>query len=141
MSSRKNDTDSEKALVFVNGSYQFIVGLACARKYVPNASMIEVIGYDMIWQKELRRVVQEAAECLNVSYRDMPCELPKSNADYSKTHILRSLWNQFFMWLFVKQSSAQHIFLPKIFNNPEIAMIAGQKISMFIFLTMDWLFT
>lgn len=116
---------NKNILLFVNGPYQLIVGLACIRKYIPEASNIEVIGYDMRWQKSLRRLVREFAQILDIAYREMPLEFKKSDSNYKRTYFLRSIWNLIVFELFVKVSLAQYIFIPKLFNNPERAIANG----------------
>jgi len=126
--------NNQGVLLFVNGPYQFIVGLACVRKYVPDASSLEVIGYDMRWQKALSSTTADFAAHMKVNYRTLPFEFKKSDPDYKRTYPLRSLWNMVYIKDLVKNHPAAHIFAPKLFNNPERAIAEGaQKKALYIF--------
>ncbi|PKN88012.1 MAG: hypothetical protein CVU46_02525 [Chloroflexi bacterium HGW-Chloroflexi-8] len=112
-------------LLFVNGPYQLIVGLACVYTYISENIFIEVIGYDMRWNKGLREIVKSFAKQLQLTYSEFPFEFKKSNHNYEKSFVLRSIWNQLLMKTFVLTHPAKHIFVPKIYNNPERAIVSG----------------
>jgi hypothetical protein len=123
----KRKIAKDHALLFINGPYQLIVGLACIRKYLSSQIELEVIGYDMPWQKELRDVVIKISKVLKIEYRYIPLEFQKSDFNYKRTYRLRSLINQMYIKAFVQFHSANNIFVPKLVGNPERAIVLGAK--------------
>ncbi len=117
----------KNVLLFVNGPYQLVVGLACVYTYISKDIIIDVIGYDMRWNKELSNIVKTFAKQFNLSYSVIPFEFKKSDSNYKKTYFVRSIWNQFVIKNYVLFNPANHIFVPKIFNNPERAIVSGAR--------------
>lgn len=123
----KQNKLEENVLLFVNGPYQLIVGLACIHAYFSKNTIINVIGYDMRWNKKLREIVKSLSSYLQISYSEIPFEFKKSDSNYKKTYVLRSIWNQLVIKNYVLFNPESNIFVPKLFNNPERAIVSGAR--------------
>ncbi len=119
----------DHALLFVNGPYQLLTGLACVRKHLQGECKITVVLYDMKWQPELKRITQQIAQQFGLFVDAGPVELEKSTADNTKTYMFRSLVNHLTFYWYTRKTCKQYLFLPKIYGAPERAILlaAAQK--------------
>lgn len=123
-----------QVLLFVNGPYQLMVGVACIRRHIQNIDLIEAISYDMKWQKELEKVVYSFAKVLKISVRNLPIEVKKSTIANNRTFLLRSILNHVAFYLYCKKFRGMNIFIPKVYGSPERAIIlASRKKNIFIY--------
>jgi hypothetical protein len=129
-----NNLPRNHALLFANGPYQLLIGVASVRKHCPENCEIMVIPYDMKWQKELSRVTCKFAEFLGLKVIHLPFEFLKSSADNKKTYIMRSSLNHILFFLYTKKYCKQYAFLPKLYGAPERAiLLAASKKKVIIY--------
>lgn len=129
-----NNPPRNHALLFANGPYQLLVGVASWRKHCQENCEITVIPYDMQWQKELSRVTCKFAEFLGLKVIHLPFEFLKSSADNKKTYVMRSSLNHILFFLYTKKYCKQYAFLPKLYGAPERAiLLAASKKKVIIY--------
>ena len=120
----KNNPESNRhVLLFANGPYQFIIGIACILKRFPSDIKIDLIPYDMQWQKSLKDITLEFAQLYNVNIIHLPFEFLKSNTDNQRTYPLRSFVNHLLFIFYTKAFAKQYIFMPKMYGAPERAIL------------------
>ena len=112
-----------EALIFVNGPYQLMVGLACLQKHQKSINTIHVISYDMSWQADLSKITQDFTNILGLNFIKLPFEFKKSDISNFKTHKIRTLINHILFYIYSKVYAKSYIFVPKIVGSPERAII------------------
>lgn len=123
----KNVSPRNHSLLFVNGPYQLLVGVACIRKHNQGIHDVDVIAYDMKWQKELERTSSDLTRYLNLNMIQIPFEFLKSDISNSHTHKLRTAANHLLFYHYCKKYGKDNIFIPKIYGSPERAILLAAK--------------
>lgn len=118
-----NNGKENQALIFANGPYQLMVGLACARKHIHNLQKIEVITYDMQWQDELNKITRDYIDILKLNFIKLPYEFRKSDISNFSTYRVRTFINHILFFLYSKKYGKKNIFIPKLYGSPERAII------------------
>lgn len=116
----RNNND---ALIFANGPYQLLVGLACARRHIENLNHVYVLLYDMKWQNDLQKTCQDFSQILGLKLINFPYEFRKSDISNKKPHRFRSIINHLSFFLFGIINSIPNFFIPKPYGSPERAII------------------
>lgn len=122
------------ALIFANGPYQLMVGLACTRKHFGCNPVVDVITYDMPWQKDLENTTVEFIEILNLNHIKVPYEFRKSDISNRVTYRFRAFLNHLLFFFYAKRYGDIYIFIPKLYGSPERAiLLASLNKSVFVF--------
>ena len=127
-------TPRNHALLFANGPYQLLVGVACIRKHIQDIQEIDVITYDMEWQKELQRSTSDFVKHLGLNQIQIPYEYQKSDISNSHTYKIRTAANHYLFYHYCKKYGKDNIFIPKIYGSPERAiLLAAKKKNVFVY--------
>lgn len=111
------------AVIFANGPYQLMVGLACARRHLGNIGLVSVVPYDMKWQPALLQTCRDFSKFLNLEIIDPAFEWEKSDITNRHTNPIRSLLNHLAFFVSGLFNPAPNLFIPKLYGSPERAII------------------
>jgi hypothetical protein len=111
------------AMIFANGPYQLLVGLACARRHIGKPGQISVVLYDMKWQPALFQTCRSFSQFLNLEIINFAFEWEKSTISNTHTYPGRSLLNHLTFFISGLFNPCPNIFLPKLYGSPERAII------------------
>lgn len=112
-----------EACLFINGPYQLMIGVACLQKYLPNIKKVNVITYDMTWQKKLLETTNEFIETLNLINITPKWEFKKASSSTGRTNLIRAIINHILFYVYTKKNCPEYVFLPKLYGSPERSII------------------
>ena len=118
---KQQQNQIKNAIIFTNGPYQLMVGVACARFHIKNLEQIDVITYDMKWQKDLKRTTDEIINILNLNRVNFIFEFKKSDITNAQTYPIRAGLNHLTFSLYGLLQNKDNIFIPKLYGSPERA--------------------
>jgi len=111
------------ALIFANGPYQLMVGLACVKKHLKRIEEVDVITYDMQWQEELNKTTQSFIRILRLNNIKIPVDFKKSDISNFNTYPFRAFLNHILFFLYTKKYGKKYVLIPKLYGSPERAII------------------